>query len=184
MTVFRKALFLDRDGTLIRDSHYLKDPDKVEIIEGIGECLPKAKRVGFLLFLHTNQSGISRGYYNWSNVHACNSRMLEEFGWPVDFFTEICIAPEFPEETSGYRKPSPKFEFEMIAKYALEPSKCWVVGDKWIDPQTGIKAGMKGALVRTGKPIDEDLAVKAGNENIPVYNHLGEFLETEILGHE
>ena len=61
MTVLRKALFLDRDGTLIRDVHYLKDPEKVEIIEEIGESLLKVKNHGYLLFLHTNQSGSLEG---------------------------------------------------------------------------------------------------------------------------
>ena len=55
-----RALFLDRDGTLIRDCHYLSDPDKVEVISGVGESLKKASHAGFLLFLHTNQSGIAR----------------------------------------------------------------------------------------------------------------------------
>ena len=57
----------------------------------------------------------------------------KNFGWPSDFFTEICIAPESPDEIEGYRKPSPKFEIEMTKKYDLEPAECWVVGDKWID---------------------------------------------------
>ena len=92
-----RALFLDRDGTLIRDAHYLKDPDKVEIIETAGPALAKAKEAGYLLFMHTNQSGIARGYYDWSDVHACNLRMHHEFEWPEDFFSEICIAPESPD---------------------------------------------------------------------------------------
>ena len=115
-----KALFLDRDGTLIRDAHYLKDPKKVEIIQGISEALYEARHLGYLLFMHTNQSGIARGYYDWSDVHACNKKMFQDFGWPKDFFTEICIAPEEPTATEGYRKPSPKFEFEMIEKSVLE----------------------------------------------------------------
>ncbi len=82
----QKALFLDRDGTLIKDALYLKDPELLEIIESAGPALTKAKEVGYLLFLHTNQSGIARGYYDWEDVYACNQRMHEEFGWPTDFF--------------------------------------------------------------------------------------------------
>ena len=48
--------------------------------------------------MHTNQSGIARGYYDWTDVSACNHRMNDEFGWTEDFFTEVCIAPESPEE--------------------------------------------------------------------------------------
>ena len=82
----QKALFLDRDGTLIKDAHYLKDPDQLEIIESAGPALSKAKEVGYLLFLHTNQSGIARGYYDLEVVYACNQRMHQEFGWSADFF--------------------------------------------------------------------------------------------------
>ncbi len=175
-----RALFLDRDGTLIRDAHYLKNPDELEIIKNAGSALEKAHSAGFLLFMHTNQSGISRGYYGWSDVHACNSRMYNEFGWSEDFFADVCIAPESPEETGGYRKPSPKFELEMIEKYNLDLSESWVIGDKWIDSQTGLNAGMRGALVRTGKPIDQELGLKAAKHNVPVFEDFAEFVGLEL----
>ena len=177
----RKALFLDRDGTLIRDAHYLKDPEEVEIILGISEALDSVRQLGYLLFMHTNQSGINRGYYQWSDVHACNKKMFQEFGWSKDFFTEICIAPEDPTVAKGYRKPSPKFEFEMIEKFDLNPQQCWVVGDKWIDPQTGLNASMRGALVKTGKPITAEWQKQAESEKVPIYKDVAEFVEREIL---
>jgi D-glycero-D-manno-heptose 1,7-bisphosphate phosphatase len=177
----RKAIFLDRDGTLIRDVHYLKDPEEVEIILGISEALDGVRKLGYLLFMHTNQSGIARGYYQWSDVHACNKKMFQEFGWSKDFFTEICIAPEDPTTAEGYRKPSPKFEFEMIEKFDLNPQQCWVVGDKWIDPQTGLNASMRGALVKTGKPITAEWQKQAESEKVPIYKDVAEFAEKEVL---
>ena len=176
----QKALFLDRDGTLIKDAHYLKDPELLEIIESAGPALIKAKKVGYSLFLHTNQSGIARGYYDWEDVHACNQRMHEEFGWPSDFFIDVCIAPECPEEKMIYRKPSPLFELEMTEKYGLDRTSCWVIGDKWIDPQTGLDAGMHGALVRTGKPVDQALEQKAVRENVSIFTDLAEFVSKEL----
>ena len=80
-------------------------------------------------FLHTNQSGVARGFFEISDVQACNQKMLHEYGWSENIFTEICIATELPRETDGYRKPSPRFEEEMILKHDLNPSDCWVVGD-------------------------------------------------------
>lgn len=177
----QKALFLDRDGTLIRDAHYLKDPGKLEIIDSAGEALMKVKEVGYQLFMHTNQSGIARGYYEWEDVYACNRKMHQDFGWPENFFSEVCIAPESPDHIGGYRKPSPRFEYEMIQKFGLDPAQCWVIGDKWIDPQTGLDAGMRGCLVRTGKPIDEGLSLLAQEKSVPVYQDLNEFVNKEIL---
>jgi len=81
-----KALFLDRDGTLIRDAHYLKDPEKVEIIQGISEALGRIKQLGYLLFMHTNQSGIARGYYDWNEVHACNQKNVSRLRLGRKFF--------------------------------------------------------------------------------------------------
>ena len=176
----QKALFLDRDGTLIRDAHYLKEPEQVEIIETAGSALQKAKKAGFLLFLHTNQSGIARGYYDWSDVYACNRRMYHNFGWEEDFFTDLCIAPESPDETGGYRKPAPRFELEMIEKYNLDPAHCWFIGDKWIDPQTGLGAGMNGALVRTGKPVGDILESKAKECGVKIFDDLAEFIRLEL----
>ena len=87
----RKALFLDRDGTLIHDAHYLKDPEKVEIIEGISESIKLVRQQGFLLFMHTNQSGIARGYFDSSGVNSCNKRMYRIFDWPDDFFPRFVL---------------------------------------------------------------------------------------------
>ncbi len=175
-----RALFLDRDGTLIQDAHYLKNPNELKIIEGAGPALVKAKKAGILLFMHTNQSGIGRGYYEWADVHACNGRMFQEFGWPKDLFEEVCIAPESPEEVGGYRKPSPKFELEMVEKFDLEPSLSWVIGDKWLDPQTGLNSEMKGALVRTGKPIDQPLEEKASSHDVKIFDDLAQFISLEL----
>jgi D-glycero-D-manno-heptose 1,7-bisphosphate phosphatase len=177
----QKALFIDRDGTLIRDAHYLKDPDKVEAILGAGKVLQKVKEAGYHLFMHTNQSGITRGYYDWSDVHACNKKMYRDFDWPDNFFSEVCIAPESPTETGGYRKPSPRFEQEMTEKYELDPSQCWVIGDKWIDAQTGLDAGMSACLVRTGKPIDEPLCQLAEQKKVPIFQDINEFVQQKIL---
>ena len=81
-----KALFVDRDGTIIADVHYLSDPDRVALLPGAGEALIRAKKAGCLVFLFTNQSGIGRGYFGWDAVEACNRRMLELMGVDEDFF--------------------------------------------------------------------------------------------------
>ncbi len=175
-----RAVFLDRDGTLIKDAHYLKDPAKVETIDGVGDALVRMKAAGYLVFMHTNQSGIERGYYDREDVHACNLKMLELLGLTEDFFDGTCIAPEWPEKENGYRKPSPRFERETIAKFDLIPAECWMVGDKWIDAQTGLTAGMRAALVKTGKAIDGELSSKAIEAGVPVHSDLLEFAEQTL----
>jgi D-glycero-D-manno-heptose 1,7-bisphosphate phosphatase len=175
-----RAVFLDRDGTLIKDAHYLKDSAKVEIIDGVGDALSRMRAAGYLVFMHTNQSGIERGYYDWDDVHACNLKMLELLGLAEDFFDDTCIAPEWPEKENGYRKPSPKYEREMIEKHNLTLLECWMVGDKWIDAQTGLSAGIRAALVKTGKPIDSEIESKAIDSKVPIHLNLLEFAERTL----
>lgn len=146
-----KALFLDRDGTLILDKHYLADPAGVELIPGVAAALDQARNAGYALFLFTNQSGIARGLYTLDDVHRCNARMDELLGLRGPLWTDICIATEGPDEPMAYRKPSPRFIVESIARHRLTQSACWMVGDREGDIQAGIGAGIRAAAVCTGK---------------------------------
>lgn len=177
-----RAIFFDRDGTLIKDVHYLKDPADIKIIDGVAEALNEIKKAGFLMFMHTNQSGIARGYYDWGDVHACNRRMLELYDLSPDFWDGICIAPESPDaEEIGYRKPSQKYELEMVQKYNLDTSACWMVGDKWIDVETGLKSKMNAALVRSGKKINSEIENHASIEKVPICDDILSFYNSCIL---
>jgi len=142
-----KALFLDRDGTLIVDRHYLADPAGVELLAGVRDTLHRLLADGCRLFLLTNQSGVGRGLFPLETVERCNQRMFELLDLPVPGFTGICIAPETPEMPAVYRKPSPRFIHEMTARYSLDPAATWMVGDRMNDVQTGLNAGVRTALV-------------------------------------
>ncbi|HZZ18913.1 MAG TPA: HAD-IIIA family hydrolase [Opitutaceae bacterium] len=152
-----RALFLDRDGTLILDKVYLSDPAGVELIPGSAEALTKARELGFKLFLFTNQSGIGRGYHTLEDTHRVNDRMEELLGLEAPVFDGICIAPEAPGQPSLYRKPSPRFIHEMIAKHSLDPAACWMVGDSPADIGAAVAAGISAAAVRTGKVPPETI---------------------------
>lgn len=146
-----KALFLDRDGTIIVDKDYLADPAGVELIPGAAKALRRARELGYQLFLFTNQSGIGRGYFTLDDAHACNDRMIELLKLGPTPFVDICIAPETPDQSSLYRKPSPRFITESIVRHHLDPAQCWMIGDRESDIEAGINAGIKTAAVGTGK---------------------------------
>jgi len=122
-----RALFLDRDGTLIVDKVYLADPAGVDLIPGTAEALRRARELGYRLFLFTNQSGIGRGYHTIEDTHRVNARVEELLALPPPAFDGICIAPEAPGQPSPYRKPSPRFILEMIARHGLNPALCYMV---------------------------------------------------------
>jgi D-glycero-D-manno-heptose 1,7-bisphosphate phosphatase len=95
-----RALFLDRDGTLIVDKVYLADPAGVELIAGSSEALRRARSLGFKLFLFTNQSGIGRGLHTLEDTHRVNARMEDLLGLPAPVFDAVCVAPEAPDQPS------------------------------------------------------------------------------------
>ncbi|WP_158277414.1 HAD-IIIA family hydrolase [Opitutus sp. ER46] len=170
----RAALFLDRDGTLILDKHYLADPAGVELIPGVPAALQCAKAQGYDLFLFTNQSGIGRGMYTLDDTLRCNARMEELIGLPAPLFTDVCIAPEAPDQPQQYRKPSPRFILESIARHGLDPDRCWMVGDNLADVQAGQNAGINLAVVCTGKLTADQWAAR-GIPNLHVFPTLVEF---------
>jgi D-glycero-D-manno-heptose 1,7-bisphosphate phosphatase len=137
-----RGIFLDRDGTLIVNRHYLADPAGVELLPGVRDALHGLAADGYKLFLFTNQSGVGRGMFTMETVHRCNERMTQLLGIG---FVDTCIAPEAPDQPSVYRKPSPKFIVEMIAKHGLNPRSSWMVGDSDADVQAGLNAGVRTA---------------------------------------
>jgi D-glycero-D-manno-heptose 1,7-bisphosphate phosphatase len=142
-----QAVFLDRDGTLIENRHYLASPEGVVLLPGVSEAIALARAGGAKLFLFTNQSGIGRGYFTLADVEAQNRRMLELLGFGDDLFERICIAPERPDEPPVYRKPSPRFIQEMLAEHAVAAEGAWMVGDAPSDWEAGIAAGIRTAAI-------------------------------------
>jgi D-glycero-D-manno-heptose 1,7-bisphosphate phosphatase len=172
-----RALFLDRDGTLIVDKVYLSDPDGVELIAGAAEGLRRARSLGFRLFLFTNQSGIGRGLHTIEDTHRVNARMEEMLGLPAPVFDGICIAPEASGQPSVYRKPSPRFILEAIAEHSLDPGECWMVGDSAADVGAALAAGIRAAAVRTGLVAPESLP-EVAQGRVPVFADFGVFAAT------
>jgi len=170
-----KALFLDRDGTLIVDKHYLADPDGVEIIPGVPDALRRARELGYQLFLFTNQAGIGRGLYTLDDVLRCNARMEELLGLPLPLFTDICIAPEHPDGPQNYRKPSPRFILESISRHGLDRQQSWMVGDREGDVDAGLNAQIRAAAVCTGK-YDASTWAALGRPGVPVFPSFVEFV--------
>lgn len=172
-----KALFLDRDGTLILDKHYLADPAGVELIPGVPHALERARALGYQLFLLTNQSGVARGLHTLDDVLRCNARMEELLGLPLPVFTDICIATEGPDEPQRYRKPSPRFILESIARHGLDRKKCWMVGDREGDVDAGLNADIRAAALCTGK-YDAAAWAERARPGVPVFPSLVEFVAT------
>ena len=147
----KRAVFLDRDGTLIEDKDYLHRPEDVVIFPGAGEALQKLQQAGFLLIIITNQSGIGRGYFTVEDCERVHEHLAEEFAKSGVQFTKVYIAPEAPNRPSRGRKPSPQFLFDAREEFGIDLTRSYVVGDKLIDLECGWNAKVRQSiLVRTG----------------------------------
>ena len=150
MKLFR-AVFLDRDGTLIEEREYLSDPENVAPFAGAADALLSLQTAGFKLFVVTNQSGVGRGFFTMQDVERVNDRMTRCFAQKGVRFEAIYIAPEAPGQPSRGRKPSPQFLLDARDEFDLDLAASYFIGDKWIDLECGWNAGVKKSiLVRTG----------------------------------
>lgn len=154
----RPAIFLDRDGTLIEEAHYLSDPAGVRLLPGAVAALRWFRDAGFVCVVVTNQSGIGRGLFSedrMHEIHAEMERQLAEEGAAVDAIYHCPYAPASDDPAViGHpdRKPAPGMLRRAAHDLNLELGRSWMIGDKLSDVLTGINAGCRGSiLVQTGQ---------------------------------
>ena len=147
------AVFFDRDGTLMEEVHYCKDPAKVRVFPGTREALVRLKQRGFANVIITNQSGIGRGMITNEQFAAVQAALLRALGEENIDATYVC--PDKPEDKSLRRKPSPEMVFEAARDYGLDLAKSFFIGDKASDIECGRNAGTRTILVQTGYGASE-----------------------------
>lgn len=146
-----RAVFLDRDGVINEDRHYISRVEDFVLLPGAMDAMGRLQHAGFLLVLVTNQSGIGRGYYTLADMQAVNQHLEAAMAKAGVAFARIYFAPEAPDQPSRGRKPSPQFLFDARDSLGVDLSRSYFVGDKWIDVQCGWNAGVRRSLlVRTG----------------------------------
>ena len=146
-----RAVFLDRDGTIIEERNYLRRVEEVVIFPGAVAALGRLHSAGLKLFIVSNQSGVGRGYFTLADVAKVNDHLLGELGRGGVRFEKVYIAPEAPDAPSRGRKPSPQFLLDARDEFGLDLAQSYMIGDKLIDLECGWNAGVKQCLlVRTG----------------------------------
>ena len=145
-----KYIVFDRDGTLIKHIPYLSNPSQVKLFGDTIKSINLLRENGVKLFLHTNQSGVSRNFFKIEDVISCNNKLIKMIGLGKNIFEEICIAEDYPSKNDSYRKPSPKFGLEIIKKYNIQKDKLFYVGDSYSDLETAVNVGCKCFGVNTG----------------------------------
>jgi UDP-glucose 4-epimerase len=159
----RKAVFLDRDGTINFDPGYLSGPEQMRLLPGVGEALGSLSRAGFALIVVSNQSGVGRGKITREAlplIHARMEELLAAHGARVDHYG-LCV--HLPEDGCECRKPKPKLLIDTARAMGVALARSYMVGDKHSDIQAGRAAGCRASvLVRTGYGAETERKLAAG----------------------
>jgi D-glycero-D-manno-heptose 1,7-bisphosphate phosphatase len=145
-----RAVFLDRDGTIMEDANYCGDVERVILIPGAVEAVRRLQEAGFWLFIVTNQSGIGRGYFTHDAMEQIHRYLDQQFGAGGVKFDGYYVCPHHPEDKCDCRKPHPKFLLDAARDHGLDLATSYMVGDRPTDIETGINAGTRTVLLLTG----------------------------------
>ncbi|HEY0151060.1 MAG TPA: HAD family hydrolase [Longimicrobium sp.] len=146
----KPPVFLDRDGTLIADRHYLSDPAGVELLPGAAEAVARLNGAGHPVFLVTNQSGIGRGYFTESQYHAVHARLVELLAGAGARLDGEYHAPHGPGDSDpeALRKPGAGMFLRAAREHGVELAGAFFVGDRLRDVAPAERFGGTAILVR------------------------------------
>lgn len=142
-----RAVFCDRDGTLIGDVGYPRDPDQVRLVDGAVEALAALHRAGFALVVVSNQSGIGRGIVSAEQAESVHERFVAELAARGVELDDVRYCPHSPDERCECRKPSPKLLRDAARKLGVDLGASFMVGDKPSDVEAGRRAGCRTVLL-------------------------------------
>lgn len=143
----KRAVFLDRDGVICYDVHYMSSPDQFQLMPGVAEGIRKLNEAGFLVIVVTNQSGIMRGYFTEDDLKKVHERMVRELGERGARIDAIYYCPCLPEDDCECRKPKPGMLIQAAHDHGIDLYKSFIIGDKDIDAQAGRAAGCTSLLI-------------------------------------
>lgn len=182
----KKAIFLDRDGTINVEKDYIYKSEDLVFEEGSIEALKTFKNLGYILIVVSNQSGIARGYFTEADLNIFNNNMNEILKKNGVEITEFYCCPHHPDGIGKYkkvcecRKPNNKMIEDAIEKYNIDREKSYMIGDKISDIGAGLKSNLKTVLVKTGYGL-KDMEKIDKNETL-ICENLKDF--SEILKRE
>jgi D-glycero-D-manno-heptose 1,7-bisphosphate phosphatase len=142
----RPAVFLDRDGTLVEDVGYPRDPEAVRLLDGAPEALAALRRAGYALVVVSNQSGIGRGLVSREEADAVHDRFVLELRGRGVELDDVRYCPHAPEDGCTCRKPAAGLLLDSARELGLDLSRSFMVGDKRADVEAGRAAGCRTVL--------------------------------------
>jgi D,D-heptose 1,7-bisphosphate phosphatase len=149
-----KAIFLDRDETLIEDPGYINHPDQVKLLDGVAEALDELNVMGYKLVVVTNQSGVARGIITEGVLNEIHNRLMQLLAEKGVFLDRIYYCPYHPDgvipkyrKESNWRKPNPGMLLAAAEQMDIDLGQSWCIGNSGRDVEAGVQAGCKTILI-------------------------------------
>ncbi|HHX02436.1 MAG TPA: HAD family hydrolase [Firmicutes bacterium] len=161
----KRAFFLDRDGVLNHSIAHRgrqrppNKPDELRFIDGVGPAIRRLNRLGFYVFVVTNQGGVGLGYMSLSDLDQIHAKLVDHVQRSGGVIHQIKVCTHKPKADCECRKPKPGMLLELAAEYDLDLSESYMVGDRSIDIEAGKRAGTKTIFIgsEVEAPPDVDL---------------------------
>ncbi|MEK7388699.1 MAG: HAD family hydrolase, partial [Elusimicrobiota bacterium] len=146
-----KAVFIDRDGVLIREANYLGSTKNLQVLKGASRALSILRAAGFKIIVITNQSGVARGYFTMRHVRLIHAELKRRLAKAGSRWDAIYVSPHGPDSRHPWRKPGVGMVMAARRRFGLDLSSSYLIGDKTSDIECARRAGCVPILVRTGK---------------------------------
>ena len=147
------AVFVDRDGVIVKDLGYATKPDDLSFIENSGKAIRLLKNAGYLVVLITNQSAIGRGILTIDGLEEIHERLFELLAADGGKLDAVYFCPHHPDDGCSCRKPYPGMITQAAAEHRIDLEDSYMIGDKITDIEAGMAAGCKPILVRPDDPV-------------------------------
>jgi len=154
----KKAVFLDREGTInvgVPVYERVDSLDKVQLLPNSVEALKLLANLDYLVFIVTNQAGLAEGLITWDDFNEINNKVLNMIAPSGINILKSYVCPHGEADNCECRKPKPKLLLDAAREYDIDLASSWMVGDRPSDVMTGVNAGTKSILVKTGVPTVE-----------------------------
>lgn len=175
----KPAVFLDRDGTLVKEVGYLDSLERLEVFPFTTEALRVLARAGFAIVVVTNQAGVARGFFDEAFVQHVHGHLARRFADAGVVLDGVYYCPHHPAASveryrlaCECRKPKPGMLRRAERELGLDLARSWVVGDRWHDVELAHHVGARGILVRTGYGGSEAASVPPSLSHAPIADHL------------
>jgi len=159
------AVFVDRDGTMVLDKHYLADPTRLDIIPTVPEGIKRLNDAGIPVIIVTNQSGVARGIFDEAILELIHQRLLEILEDRGAIVDGLYYCPHMPDAGCDCRKPKPGMLLRAKKEHGFDLRKSYVIGDRMMDIEMAHSVGSIGVLVpEPGDQYHVDSEIEASKE--------------------